>query len=174
MRNIQSRKCSIPIFIQTFAGKYLDKRENIIPQKSFCQNIYLCSLNMLHSYIWLQSQDAVWKSRYGTKSRENCFFLLLLLLLLLSRFSVSDSMRPHRQQPTKLRHPWVSRGKSTGVGCHCFFLARHMISKSRHYTSLEWRFLYVYGRGLLSSRPCLTHPRRSTLICHTSLTTSWT
>ena len=31
---------------------------------------------------------------------------------------VSDSVRPHRRQPTKLPHPWDSRGKNTGVGCH--------------------------------------------------------
>ena len=42
----------------------------------------------------------------------------LLLLLLLSRFSRSNSVRPHRWQPTKLPHPWDSPGKNTGVGCH--------------------------------------------------------
>ena len=31
---------------------------------------------------------------------------------------VSDSVRPHRQQPTRLRRPWDSPGKNTGVGCH--------------------------------------------------------
>ena len=31
---------------------------------------------------------------------------------------MSDSMRPHRQQPTRLCHPWDSPGKNTGVGCH--------------------------------------------------------
>ena len=30
----------------------------------------------------------------------------------------SDSVRPKRWQPTRLRHPWDSPGKSTGVGCH--------------------------------------------------------
>ena len=25
---------------------------------------------------------------------------------------------PHRQQPTRLPHPWDSPGKNTGVGCH--------------------------------------------------------
>ena len=28
-----------------------------------------------------------------------------------------NSVRPHRQQPTRLRHPWDSPGKNTGVGC---------------------------------------------------------
>ena len=41
-----------------------------------------------------------------------------LLLLLLSRFSVSDPVRPHRQQPTRLLNPWDSLGKNTAVGCH--------------------------------------------------------
>ena len=31
----------------------------------------------------------------------------------------SDSVRPHRRQPTRLPHPWDSPGKNTGVGCHC-------------------------------------------------------
>ena len=31
---------------------------------------------------------------------------------------VSDSVRPHRQQPTRLPHPWDPPGKNTGVGCH--------------------------------------------------------
>ena len=31
---------------------------------------------------------------------------------------VSDSVRPHRQQPTRLPRPWDSPGRNTGVGCH--------------------------------------------------------
>ena len=31
---------------------------------------------------------------------------------------VSDSVRPHRRQPTRLPHPWDSPGKNTGVGSH--------------------------------------------------------
>ena len=36
-----------------------------------------------------------------------------------SRSVVSDSLRPHKQQPSRLLHPWDFPGKSTGVGCHC-------------------------------------------------------
>ena len=32
---------------------------------------------------------------------------------------VSDFVRPHRWQPTRICHPWDSPGKNTGVGCHC-------------------------------------------------------
>ena len=31
---------------------------------------------------------------------------------------VSDSVQPHRWQPTRLHCPWDSPGKNTGVGCH--------------------------------------------------------
>ena len=41
-----------------------------------------------------------------------------LLLLLRSRSVMSDSVRPHRRQPTRLLCPWDSPGKNTGVGCH--------------------------------------------------------
>ena len=44
----------------------------------------------------------------------------LKLLLLLSCSVVSDSVRPHRRQPTRLLCPWDSPGKSTGMGCHSF------------------------------------------------------
>ena len=41
---------------------------------------------------------------------------------------MSDSMRPHRRQPTRLRGPWDPPGKNTGVGCH--FLLQCMKVKS--------------------------------------------
>ena len=41
---------------------------------------------------------------------------------------VSDSVRPHRRQPTRLPRPWDSPGKNTGVGCH--FLLQCMKLKS--------------------------------------------
>ena len=41
---------------------------------------------------------------------------------------MSDSVRPHRRQPTRLPHPWDSPGKNTGVGCH--FLLQRMKAKS--------------------------------------------
>ena len=37
---------------------------------------------------------------------------------------VSDSLRPHGLQPTRLLHPWDSPGKSTGMGYHCLLLLR--------------------------------------------------
>ena len=42
---------------------------------------------------------------------------------------MSDSVWPHRRQPTRLRHPWDSPGKNTGVDCH--FLLQCMKVKSQ-------------------------------------------
>ena len=41
---------------------------------------------------------------------------------------MSNSVRPHRRQPTRLPHPWDSPGKNTGVSCH--FLLQCMKVKS--------------------------------------------
>ena len=41
---------------------------------------------------------------------------------------MSDSLQPHRRQPTRLPCPWDSLGKNTGVGCH--FLLQCMKVKS--------------------------------------------
>ena len=41
---------------------------------------------------------------------------------------MSESVQPHRRQPTRLRRPWDSLGKNTGVGCH--FLLQCMKVKS--------------------------------------------
>ena len=41
---------------------------------------------------------------------------------------MSDSVRPHRWQPTRLPRPWDSSGKNTGVGFH--FLLQCMKVKS--------------------------------------------
>ena len=41
---------------------------------------------------------------------------------------MSDSVRHHRRQPTRLPRPWDSPGKNSGVGCH--FLLQCMKVKS--------------------------------------------
>ena len=55
---------------------------------------------------------------------------------------MSDSVRPHRRQPTRLRRPWDSPGKNTGVGCH--FLLQCMKVKSES--------------EVIQSCPTLSHP----------------
>ena len=43
---------------------------------------------------------------------------------------MSDSVRPHRRQPTMLLRPWDSLGKNTEVGCHFFLQCMKVKSES--------------------------------------------
>ena len=43
---------------------------------------------------------------------------------------MSDSVRPHRWQPTRMPCPWDSPGKNTGVGCHFFLQCMKVKSES--------------------------------------------
>ena len=54
---------------------------------------------------------------------------------------MSDSMWPHRRQPTRLPHPWDSPGKNTGVGCH-FLTAAYQAPPSMGFSRQE------YGSGV--------------------------
>ena len=72
---------------------------------------------MHHNFFYLEEKIEV----------QMCYQVLHLLLLL-HRFSCVNSVRPHRQQPTRLPSPWDSPGKNTGVGCH--FLLQCMKVKS--------------------------------------------
>ena len=43
---------------------------------------------------------------------------------------MSNSVRPHRWQPTRLPHLWDSPSKNTGVGCHFLFQCMKLKSES--------------------------------------------
>ena len=57
-----------------------------------------------------------------------------------SRSVVSDSLRPHGLQPTRLLHPWDFPGKSTGVGCHCL-LPRMLVTPKGNVQHLQSQVL---------------------------------
>ena len=44
---------------------------------------------------------------------------------------MSDTVRPHRRQPTRLPLPWDSPGKITGVGCHFLLQCMKVEGESR-------------------------------------------
>ena len=52
---------------------------------------------------------------------------------------VSDSVQPHRWQPTRLLRPWDSPGKNTGVGCHFLLQCMKVKSESKVAQSSPWR-----------------------------------
>ena len=43
---------------------------------------------------------------------------------------VSNSVRPHRRQPTRIPRPWDCPGKNTGAGCHFLLPCRKVKSES--------------------------------------------
>ena len=58
---------------------------------------------------------------------------------------MSDSVRPHGLQPTRLLRPWDSPGKNTGVGCHFLLqvfnlpgLKTFVASNSKFYKVMHW------------------------------------
>ena len=55
------------------------------------------------------------------------------------------TLRPYRQQPTRLLYPWDSPGKNTGVGCH--FLLQCMTVQS-YYPKEK--------KTVLNCKPCTT------------------
>ena len=78
---------------------------------------------------------------------------------------MSDSVRPHRRQPTRLLHPWDPPGESTGVACH--FLLRCMKGKVKLKSlSCVWLFATPWTAAH-QAPPSMGFSRRSTGVdCH--------
>ena len=58
------------------------------------------------------SRQEYWSFSFSTSPSSECCCCCQVASV------VSDSVRSHRWQPTRLHHPWDSPGKNTGVGCH--------------------------------------------------------
>ena len=72
-------------------------------------------------------------SSNNTTTERNCTYLAQAVSKVLCcccqiTSVVSDSVQPHRWQPTRLPHPWDSPGKNIAMGCH--FLLQCMKAKS--------------------------------------------
>ena len=83
---------------------------NLIILQSFTQML------PLQTAVWLGC-DGVWALSALSTS---CVALSTLDLAAAITSVVSDSVRPHRLQPTRLPHPWDSPGKSPGVAAVAF------------------------------------------------------
>ena len=80
-------------------------------------------------------RSVVGYSPWGCKESDTTEQFHFLSLQVLDAAAAAKSLQscptlcdPHRQQPTRLHHPWDSPGKNTGVGCH--FLLQCMKVKS--------------------------------------------
>ena len=78
---------------------------------------------------------------------------------------VSNSVRPHRQQPTRLPQPWDSPGKNTRVGCH--FLPQCMKGKVKVKSRSRVPLLATPWTAAHQAPPSLGFPGKSTGVgCH--------
>ena len=90
-----------------------------LPQTSIFLTSEPCSSHLSCSLIFSRKTSFfLWSSELTPKCCYCCIDASVM----------SDSVRPHRRQPTRLPRPWDSPGKNTGVGCH--FLLQCMKVKS--------------------------------------------
>ena len=71
-----------------------------------------------------RGSEGCWFARHVDKAINRIFFPCCCQVASV----MSNSVQPHRRQPTRLRRPWDSPGKNTGVGWH--FLLQCMKVKS--------------------------------------------
>ena len=71
---------------------------------------------------------------------------------------MSNSVRPHRRQPTRLSHPWDSPGKNTGVGCH--FLLQCMKVKSESEVAQSCQLLATPWTAAYQAPPSMGFSRQ--------------
>ena len=64
---------------------------------------------------------------------------------------MSDSVRPHGLQPTRLLRPGDFPGKRTGVGCHCLLCAHMQIS------SVQFSLVIQSCPTLCDSTDCMAY-----------------
>ena len=71
---------------------------------------------------------------------------------------MSDSVRPHRQQPTRLLCPWDGSGKSAQVSCHCLLWRHRRHSLNSWVGKIPWRRRWQSIPGFLPEK---SHGQRS-------------
>ena len=71
---------------------------------------------------------------------------------------MSDSVRPHRRQPTRLPRPWDSPGKNNGVGC--YFLLQCMKVKSESEVAQSYPTLATPWTAAHQAPPSMGFSRR--------------
>ena len=70
---------------------------------------------------------------------------------------MSNSVWPHRRQPTRLPHPWDSPGKNTGVGCHFLLQCTKVkseseVAQSRQPSTTPWTAAFQAPPSMRFSR----------------------
>ena len=82
----------------------------------------------MNNYITKEKIDMNIEIHFREDLHQNLLKVMLYCCQVTS--VVSNSVRPHRRQPTRLPCPWDSPGKNTGVGCHFLLQCMKMKSES--------------------------------------------
>ena len=110
-------------------GLYPDK---VVIRKDACPSVFIKALFTIVK-TWKQSRCL----STDEQIKEMCYIYIYIYSAIKKNAVAAAAaallqscltLRPHRQQPTRLPHPWDSPGKNTGVGCH--FLLQCMKVKS--------------------------------------------
>ena len=88
---------------------------------------------------------------------------------------MSDSVRSHRSQPTRLPRPWHSPGRSTGVGAIAFSVPGTLQAKALEWGRCSLGLLYLTGCCVqsLSHDPLFETPWMAAGQASLSFTISW-
>ena len=102
-------------------GMWLIKNGSATHRSKLCLNSLCAGCLLSHSINVYDVRP--WQTVSSWSSGPHKLLLLwtvcVCVCVCVSCSGVSDSLRPHGLQPTRLLHPWNFPGKSTGVGCHC-------------------------------------------------------
>ena len=138
------------MFHKPLGGKSLSQQQEMVLRKRSCEGIGIIDIKTTY---------------WGSNScMERIAFIGLMLLKTLR--IMSDSLRPHGLQPTRLLCLWDFPGKNTGVGCHSSFRGS---SRPRDLTGVP----HIQADSLLSElpgKPCINLLNLSEpLICKTGI-----
>ena len=76
---------------------------------------------------------------------------------------MSNSVRPHRRQPTRPPNPWDSPGRNTGVGCH-FLLQRMKVKSESEVTQSQMPKFHKLGfpsGSVVKNPPAMQEPQKT-------------
>ena len=93
--------------------------------------------------IHFSNEILIWSSLFTYINMRNIVYTCYAMLLRWVASVVSDSVRPHGQQPTRLLCPRDSLGKNTGVGCHCL-LHMYIYNYIVYIYIYKLNYIYIY------------------------------
>ena len=91
--------------------------------------VIMFSFSFISMHIFISSAIC-WLFRSLLFSLQMFVFIIAFFPCCCITSIVSESVRPHGLQPTRLLHPWDSPGKNTGVGCHFLLQCMKVESES--------------------------------------------